>query len=167
MNTNLDGDSILVQESDKSILILDGRTNKIIDSIAINASSYFSEYNPSDKQIYVTSSNGIFSINSTNNKITNHIGNEKLNNTKLHDIVYNNLDKLIYVSSDVGIISLNTTNNEMEIIKDDMDESPWSIIYNPVTELIYFNHKYFPDHFCQIRSDSSDLDDRVFCLLKW
>ena len=168
MNSNSDSNSILVQDqSDKSILVLDGETNKIIDSISINASSYFSEYNPSDKQIYVTSSEGIFSINSTNNKITNHIGSEKLNHSKLFDIAYNSANKLMYVSSDVGVISINTTNNEIDVIKDTIDESPWSIIYNPLTELIYFNHKHFSDRFCQIRLDNHSLDNPVFCLLKW
>lgn len=73
----------------------------------------------------------------------------------------------MYVSSDLGVISVNTTNNEIVVIKDTIDESPWSIIYNPVTELIYFNHKYFPNRFCQIRSDNTGLDNPVFCLLKW
>jgi hypothetical protein len=177
MNSEFDRPKSLLTEDlrEKGILVLDGRTNKIIDSIPINARSYFSEYNPSDKQIYVTSSNGIFSINSTNNKITNHIsnekfGNEKLNNTKLYDIVYNNSDKLMYVSSDVGIISINTTSNEIEMIKDDMDEIefPWSLMYNPLTELIYYNNKNIPaDRFCEIRSDGHNSDDRVSCLLKW
>lgn len=168
MNTNSDSNSLLVQdENDKPILVLSGKTNKIIDSISINASTYFSEYNPSDKQIYVTSSEGIFSINSTNNRITNHIDSEILNDSKLFDIVYNSADKLMYISSDIGVISVNITNNEVDVIEDTIDESPWSIIYNPVTELIYFNHKHFPDRFCQIGSDNPSLDSPVFCLLKW
>ena len=154
---------IILSNRDSPILVVDSKSNNVIDSIFLNASSFLSAYNPANELMYVTSSKGIFTINSTNNEITEHINPAKFNNSGLLDIAYNPANELMYVTSSKGIFTINSTNNEINKIEGNSDISqPLGISYNPFTEEMNFNDNESSDRFYIL-----DKFNNSSCKCKW
>lgn len=138
---NPDTRNLILDQGDNPILVVNSTSNNVIDTISINASSYLSAFNPINKLLYVTSSKGIFTINSTDNKIVENITNKELNNTQIFGIAYNPANRHMFVTfseNGEGFFAIDSHNNKISK-KFFTSDDPLNIAYNPANRHMYVN----------------------------